>query len=323
MIVVAPGGNGDYRTIQEASDNAVPGDIIRVIKGVYQGRIDIKNSGTRSKPITIEAYPGHHPIIVPGKGDEDRVEINAEWIVFQGFEVMKGWDGIKLYKGNNVIRNNKIHDNRYQGILVVSTDDITIEGNTIESNGTGNGECYEKDWGGVSPKHCHGIYVSDFDCTGISGITIRGNTIKNHAGRGILVNGYKCSSWIEDLEIKDNVIENNSWGMGLYYQVKDTRIEKNKFVLDKFPPTDDTSHTHLGIWKSSENIIRNNKFISSNTKVAAIEVFDEESANNDVDYNYWKVNSSDWKWNDQWRDDFQKSYQDVTGWDENGDIVSY
>ena len=85
--IVAPGGNGDYTTIQEAVDSAVPGDIIRVIGGVYTGKIVVKNSGTRLRPITIEAYPGHKPIIVPGKGEGDRVEIDAEWIVFQGFEV--------------------------------------------------------------------------------------------------------------------------------------------------------------------------------------------------------------------------------------------
>ncbi|MEQ9618987.1 MAG: right-handed parallel beta-helix repeat-containing protein [Deltaproteobacteria bacterium] len=321
--IVAPGANGDYTTIQGAVDSAVPGDIIRVIGGVYTGKIVVKNSGTRLRPITIEAYPGHKPIIVPGKGEGDRVEIDAEWIVFQGFEVMKGWDGVKLYKGNNIIRNNKIHRNTYQGILIISTDNITIENNIIESNGTGKGECYNKDWRGSSPKHCHGIYLSDFECKGISGVAIRGNVIRNHGGRGIQMNGSKCSTWIENLDIEKNLIEDNSWGMAIYHHVRNSRITNNKFILEKYPSTDDTSHTHLGIWKSSNNEIQNNYFQSANPGVAALEVFDAESADNSVDYNTWKIKSGDWKWNDSWRNDFQSQYQRTTGWDENGKIINY
>ena len=319
--IVAPGGNGDYTTIQEAVDSAVPGDIIRVIGGVYTGKIVVTNSGTRLRPITIEAYPGHKPIIVPGKSEGDRVEIDAEWIVFQGFEVMKGRDGVKLYKGNNVIRNNKIHRNSYQGILVVSTDNITIENNIIEWNGTGKGECYSEDWGGSSPKHCHGIYLSDYKCEGISGVTIRGNVLRNHGGRGILMNGLKCSSWIENLDIEKNLIENNSWGMAIYHRVRDSRIKNNRFILEKYPSTDDTSHAHLGIWKSSNNEIQNNYFESSNPGAAALEVFDMESADNSVDYNTWKIKSGYWKWNDSWRNDFQDEYQKMSGWDKNGKII--
>ncbi|GEM_PF-2168710 len=48
-----------FRTIQQALDQALPGDVIRVSDGIYRERLKIRSGGVAGKPITIEAVnPG-------------------------------------------------------------------------------------------------------------------------------------------------------------------------------------------------------------------------------------------------------------------------
>ncbi|MGH7807775.1 MAG: hypothetical protein ACRENT_06740, partial [Thermodesulfobacteriota bacterium] len=77
--------------------------------------------------------------------------------------------------------------------------------------------------------------------------------------------------------------------------------------------------TFFGIWGSSNNNIEGNEFYSSLTDLAPLEVFDSESAGNNVNGNLWRASSEDWFWIGNWRSDW-KSYPDVTGWDIDGDI---
>ena len=336
MVVVAKDGSGDYNSIQTAVNNAKPGDTIQVKNGVYNEGVVFKISGTSSKPITLINYPGHSPVIDPGGGAYPseccqpnvpplRVEVRAEWIIIEGFEIRHGWDGVKFLKSHNTIRNNWIHHNRYQGVLIISANDILIDGNTIEYNGTDPGACYDNAWGGESPRHCHGIYMSDYSCTGTSDITIRGNVISNHGGKGIQWNGYDngagqsngCSSKMVGTLVENNVIENNSWGMSLYHNVQGSMIINNTFVLEKYPQTNDTSHTFVAIWGSTGNIFKNNIFYSTNGDVHGVQIRDSVSGQNTFDYNLWNVKSESWVWKDSWRSDFTSSYRSLTSWDKN------
>jgi parallel beta-helix repeat protein len=327
ILVVAKDGSGNYSSIQAALNNSKPGDTIQVKDGVYKERVDFYISGTRDLPITLMNYPGHSPVIDAGGGSypveccpssgTQRVEFNAEWIILEGFEIRYGWDGVKVYEPHNTIRNNWIHHNRYQGILVVSTSDVFIEGNTIEYNGTDPGACYDSSWGGESPKHCHGVYISDFHCAGMSNITIRGNVLSNNPGRGIQWNGEGCSSKMRNTLVENNIIENNSWGIVLWYNVEDSVIRNNTFVLEKYPVTSDTSHTFIGILRSTDNAFRNNIFYSTRSDVAPLQTFDMNSDQNTIDYNLWKVNTNSWVWRGSWRGDFGSNYKSITGWDSN------
>lgn len=328
VLIVAKDGSGDYSSIQVALNNSRSGDTIQVKDGVYVERVNFTRSGTREEPIAVVNYPNHSPVIDPGGGTypaeccpssgTPRVEFNAEWIILEGFEIRYGWNGVKLYKGHNTIRDNWIHHNRYHGILVVSTGDVFIDGNTIEDNGTDPGACYKSEWGGESPKHCHGIYMSDFFCTGMSDITIRGNVLSDHGGRGVQWNGIECSSKMQNTLVENNIIENNSWGIVLWSNVNDSVIRNNTFVMEKYPFTDDNSHTFVGILNSVNNIFKNNIFYSTRGDVAALETFDSASGQNTFDYNLWKVGTNSWKWEDSWRSDFNSNYKSVTGWDGNG-----
>ena len=178
-VIVDAAGNGDYSGIQQAVREAVPGTIITVRAGTYNENIVFSNNGTAELPITLRNYPGETPVIIPGTGLAKRVELNAEYIVVEGFEILGGYDGVKVYKSNNIIRNNYVHNNKFTGILVAVTtaeiSNVVIENNVVESNG------FEPDTGnpfpGLSLKNVHGIYISDFACLGTNNITIRNNTV--------------------------------------------------------------------------------------------------------------------------------------------------
>ena len=131
ILVVTKDGSGDYTTIQAAVDNSKPGDTIQVKDGVYIEGVLVTKSGTSSQPITIMNYPGNSPVIDPGGGKYSndmsrKVELRAEWIILEGFEIRYGQDGVKVTGGHNTIRGNWIHHSQYQGILGVNSNDLFI-----------------------------------------------------------------------------------------------------------------------------------------------------------------------------------------------------
>ena len=317
IVVVSKDGDGDYARIQDALDDSEPGDTIQVKEGVYVEGLHISRSGTRENPIALVNYPGHSPVIDPGGGtypEDDNslmVQWRAEWIILEGFEIRNGWDGIKVYDPHNTIRDNWIHDNRYQGILVVSTGDIFIEGNTVNNNGTAQGACYGESWGGESPRHCHGLYISNYTCAGAPNITVRGNKFRNHGGTGIAWNGSSCTSKIRNTLVENNILENNSWGMSFYYNVEGSVIRNNTLVIEDYPETDNTSHNFIVMWESSGNEIRNNIFYSTREDVLGVRIKDEKSTQNVFDNNLWHIKSRLWVWGGHWRKDFNTEFENV------------
>jgi len=329
VIVVSIDGDGDYRTISDAIDSTVPGDTILVKDGIYVERVNLNTSGTRELPIALMNYPGHSPVIDPGGGEypsnccpsggTQRVEVNAEWLIIEGFEIRYGWEGIKIYKGHNTIRGNWIHHNSYGGILVVSTSDVFISKNTIEKNGIEEGSCINPSTGQRNSKNCHAIYLSEFFCNGMANNTISGNLISNHGGIGIQWNASECGSGgvIRNTLVENNILENNSWGMALYYNTEDSLIVNNTFVIENYPSTNASDHTFVGIYGSVNNIFMNNIFQSSRDDVMGLVVYDSESKQNTYDHNLWNVEYEWWVWEGNWRSDFQ-NYENVSGWDDNG-----
>jgi len=323
IVVVAKDGTGKYRSIQSALNNARPGDTIQVKDGVYVERVNFVKSGTAEKPIALVNYPGHAPVIDPGNGrypteccpdsGTPRVEFNAEWTILKGFEIRYGWEGIKVYKGHNTIEDNWIHHNKYGGILLVSTSDVLIRGNVVEENGIDPEAC-------PSGKNCHGIYMSDYFCTGISNITIKRNVVNDHPGRGIQFNGADCDSLIEDVLVENNLLENNSWGMVMYYNVERAVVRNNTVVIEEYPETNDSDHTFIGIFGSADNIFKNNIFYSTRKDIGGVFVYDSRSAKNTFDYNLWKVNTDYWQYEGSGRGDFSSRLSSATGWEKNGAV---
>lgn len=327
IIIVSKDGTGDYSRISDAVSRSQPGDTIQVKDGIYEERVAFYTDGTKELPIALINYPGHSPVIDPGGGEypseccpeggTQRVEIHSKWIIIQGFEIRYGWEGIKIYDDHITIRGNWIHHNSLAGILVVSANDVYIDNNTIHNNGTEEGSCSTN--GRRSPKQCHGIYFSEHYCEGMANNTVRSNTISNHGGRAIQWNGSNCGSdgVIRNTLVENNIMENNSWGMSLYYNTQDSLIINNTIVIEDYPETNDTDHTLVGIYGSSNNIFMNNIFQSSRDDVMPIVVFDTESTSSTYDHNLWNTKFSTWVWDGNWRSDFH-NYQSISSWDSNG-----
>jgi hypothetical protein len=207
---------------------------------------------------------------------------------------------------------------------------IVIENNEIYRNGYAEGThtvtCNDSSWNPTppynSPKHCHGVYISDFGCNGTNNINITNNYIHDHGGRGVSWNGQGCSSHMKNTLVTGNTFENNSVNIILWYNVRGADISNNTFILNSVPQTDDTSHGQFGIQTSSHNEIKHNIFSSNNPNLQNMQTWDSTSVNNYVNYNSWAISSQWWKWKGSWRKDFRKEYQKLTGWDKNG-IVKY
>lgn len=301
--------------IQDALDKARPGNTVCVKNGIYKGKVDISKDS-----ITLKNYPGHNPVIIPGYSSGSRVEINASRVTVEGFEIRGGSEGIKIYKPYTIIRKNYIHDNKMAGIMIVSTNNSIIVGNEIEMNGTCRKRCDKAGEQPVSPKHVHGIYISDFLCRGAKNNVIRKNAIKNHPGMGISLNASSCKTTIEGTIIEENELINNAWGLGMFYNVKHSRINNNRFSASSHPATNHTEFAHIGLWGSPANSIHKNVFISTLPGYEPLKVYDKASEHQEVDYNSWITSSEDWVWGGSSETSFSTEYKSVTGWDDHGTI---
>jgi len=305
----------DSGSIQSALDSARPRSTVCVKNGVYRGKVNISKTG-----IVLKNYPGHKPIIIPGYGLGNRVEINAPETKVEGLEISGGYEGVKIYQPNTTIRNNYIHDNKFAGILIVSSDNNLIVDNDIELNGTCGRECDVPGEERLSPKNVHGIYISDYLCKGARNNIIRNNVIKDNPGMGINFNGSFCDRGITGTIVERNELINNSWGIALFYNVRDSRFRNNRLSVSSHPKTNHTDFTHLGLWGSKNNLFHNNIFISIIPGYQPIRVYDEDSEDQDVDGNTWSTKEEEWMWGGKELGSFKSSYKKTTGWDENGTI---
>lgn len=147
VYTVAPTG-GDFTSIQAALDLAVAGDTVQVRQAPapYFEKLVFPRSGTSGNPITLEAYPGEHPIVdgtgVPG---DDLVLIDTRsYIRVIGLELRNNLNvndgsGIRVIgAGSHIeLRQNRIHDIRdtnAMGITVFGTEPAPISNLVIDGN---------------------------------------------------------------------------------------------------------------------------------------------------------------------------------------------
>lgn len=333
IVVVAKDGSGSYSNIQDAFDHSLPGDTIQVKNGVYTGHISIRNSGTSELPIALVNYPGHSPVIDPGGGSYPldccssdptaRIKLNAEWILIEGFEIRYGLEGVHVLKGHNTIRNNYIHHNTYDGVLLTSENyisDVLIENNVIDYNGVDEGTCYIH--GEYNPKFCHAVYMSDHNyCKGISNVVVRRNVLKNHGGSAVQANANGCDSdpAITNVLVENNLIQDTNSAFNLYHNVFFGNIRNNTVVLRNTPPnTTDAARTFFYISGSVDEFsVTNNIFHTTRQDIKGLHMNSPRSSNT-FDNNVWDVRNNNWKWDGSSRTDFLVNYQYVSGWDGNG-----
>jgi hypothetical protein len=178
---VSPNGSDDenngksqdsaFQTLQKASNETNPGDIVYVMDGTYEnvGNTDllhISRSGTENNWIMYSALPGHKPKLKISEGDAIGTW-GAEYIVIQGFEIegnnqqisleyaleqknnlsnrLTTSTGISIHKdhwgsdANNyshhiIIRNNHVYNFSANGISTNTADYLIIENNVVHNN---------------------------------------------------------------------------------------------------------------------------------------------------------------------------------------------
>ncbi|MFQ6060033.1 MAG: nitrous oxide reductase family maturation protein NosD [Thermoplasmata archaeon] len=196
VFYVGGAGPGNHTTIQEAIDDASPGDTVYVFGGIYHENVIVNKTlslvGDDMDAVTID-----------GNETGDVVHVSADWVDITGFtvrnssrslELFPHFAGVRLDSVTNCrISNSNISDNEY-GVLVVNSSGIVIAENVVTSNykegiavtysgnSTVSGNHVSDNWG-------VGIFILDSDTNAIVNNTVSANT------RGILL----YSSWLNNV----------------------------------------------------------------------------------------------------------------------------
>lgn len=186
-----------YKTLADVAGRLAPGDVVEVDGNVtYPGDIRLRKGGTQSSKVTIRGVrvSGKRPIL---KGGTNTIEINANHIVFEGFEVTGGTSRCIFHHGHDIIiRDTVVHDCPAHGILGADQDSGSLTLEYVEvyrcGSGTTRHPIYmatdERAYPGAvfRMQHC---YVHD--ATG-------GNAVKSRAERNEIY-----YNWIEGGHYKD------------------------------------------------------------------------------------------------------------------------
>jgi parallel beta-helix repeat protein len=247
ILYVGGAGPGNYSRIQDAIDNATPGDTVFVYHGLYPETISIGMSIT----LTGENRSG---TIIDGERRGTVVTITASNVILQGFTIRhsrKGipYAGIDISTASNVhVRDNLLRDNEGLGISVrgPGTSRTMIAANTILNN-------------------TYGLFLQDSPQVNVTGNTVMEN------GEGAYLVGMSASTII------DNVMSANT-GLGLHLEgsfgmtINGNTFADNKngmylFATSGCNVTGNTVYRNrwYGIWlkDSTGNTIENNN-ISKN-----------------------------------------------------------
>ncbi|MDE2172757.1 MAG: right-handed parallel beta-helix repeat-containing protein, partial [Patescibacteria group bacterium] len=158
---VSPSGNDSnpgtisapFLTVQHAADLVNAGDTIIIRAGTYNGFHISRIVGTANAPLTIQAYPGEHPVILGndnGHGFSDEVySYNSSdglyYLVPTGYLTVSGLEftgatsagALEIAAAQHVtVRNNTFDNNNLDDILIDSSQYVTIDGNLFHDSGS-------------------------------------------------------------------------------------------------------------------------------------------------------------------------------------------
>jgi len=279
-FVAEGGSDGDtgltrsngWATIQHAVDNITTGDTITVLEGTYDG-FWINWSGASNAYNTVRAAPDAN-VIVNGLPPVSSIYHKNCFIVLdnqwpwperpvgywrvEGFEVSGAPSHGILAKGlpwlflNDIeIRNNKVHDNFYDGIAVWFVDNAVIENNACYTNGYGAG------------RGEHGIYFGNSGDRPV----IRGNHLYNNGGSGLHINADASiggDGICSDVVIERNVIHNNGHigGSGINLDGVDGGRVVNNLIYNEHA-------SGISIFQGNGAVPSRNLLVAHNTVVLA------------------------------------------------------
>jgi hypothetical protein len=217
--------------------NLAPGDTLYLKSGTYtrQTTLDFSSSGAPSAGITISTAPGE-PMIAVISGDVNKnnmvdetdgprtldpafyhqwtplVRISGSYVTFKNIGIaFSGGRGMQTEGSHNILTGLNIH-HTWNNALHVFGSNTLIENNVIwrgaESNfcdGLGGRRQCNGDWpGGLAWGEAGGPSSPG----GANRITVRGNTIYNNSGEGVL-----CMH--TDYSVVENNFIYDNWGLGI------------------------------------------------------------------------------------------------------------
>ena len=185
VVSLAPAANaatitvpGQCLTIEDAITAASAGDTIIVDSGTYKENVVINKSIALIGVDTGAGQPVVDGGILYGIGSiifSIGIDIKADHVMVQGFNVTSSHTGIEIEGSNNCnLTRNTVNSNNYGIYIDGSSNNNTVAGNTVNNN-----------WGSIISNiyyYYYGLYV------GGSGNTVTGNTVNNN-DKGIVIGG--------------------------------------------------------------------------------------------------------------------------------------
>ena len=146
-----------FLTISKALSKVSAGDKILIREGRYKEYLNFTKDGTKSKPITLTAYPGEHPII-DGSGKKTRdidvwgnegilLRVSSDYAVIKGLELQNAASFLCYVRGNHVTYEDMhVHNSYLAGVYFYKCSYGIAKNNVIHdiydydvNSGTGGG----------------------------------------------------------------------------------------------------------------------------------------------------------------------------------------
>lgn len=192
----------NYKTIQDAVDNALSGDTIVVREGDYRGNIVI------SKPLVLKSENGPDKTIVHAAESSEPVFkiYDVSNVVISGFTATdSSVAGIYLNKASNIeVSDNKAVNNR-NGIFLYSSDNNKLTNNKSDFN------------------NLTGIYLESSHNN-----TLAKNETNSNNEKGIFLNSSHNNS------IVNNIANRNEWNGITMWVSNNNRVEKNEVMRNTY-----------------------------------------------------------------------------------------
>lgn len=285
-----------FKTINKANEQVSAGDIVYVKNGTYAENITIKQSGTASRPISFQAFPGHQPFVTGTQDGTFKVE--GSYIKIIGFKITSTADGsgIHVGSGNHHTRifKNEIHDAGCGGVSGQETDYLHIESNIIYRNSF------------RSPFLCSGISIYQavpFDSKPGFHNIIRGNisfanenkrakadgTVTD--GNGIIIDDFRHTQGQKLLPkykaatlVENNIVFDNG-GRGIHIFQSDNVVVRNNTAFKNLKSGNlygSTNGELSAFFSSNVRFYNNIAYAASSSKKTFV---NDYSSNNNWDYN--------------------------------------
>ncbi len=311
-LYVGGDGPGNYSSIQDAINDAMPGDTIFV----YDDSSPYYENVVIYKPIMLKGENKSTTMII-GNGKLHAIEVFADNVVITGFTVKnrKKFSSIYIEANNTIIKNNILINSSY-GIIINSCNSNYIERNTFTLNR----------WVGIHlylsynnlilnnfifQNKCDGIDLDSSDKNIIKNNSIVSNQIgieiyksndniiiNNKIYRNIGIEAFIgsgiCILDSVNNSIIENNVSNNECGISLV-KTNDTKIENNTISNQEAGITLSSSLNNsimnnvilnntngLLIYRSTKNLIMYNKFLNNKRQAYFVNSF-----LNRWDRNYW------------------------------------